>query len=285
MLEKIKSVYKLTRFDHAILIMIAVLIGETLTLGKLPALDWKFIVSLCAPAFVEMGAFALNDYLDRESDRINKRYDRPLVTGEISEETAVRVTFVSFFLAITVAALLPDPAMWTVWLFAFFSLLYDVKLKDIPLCGNIFIGTSMGIPFIFGNLVYTDRILQVNVILFVIALTIGVAREITKSIEDMEGDVKARGSKTLPVIIGKEKSILTVKLLTFVFVPLSVYPFLTVMKIGILSGIMLATAETLIIFGTVRLRPDKKSLKQYRKLSLIGMLTGVIAMLLTLVNL
>jgi 4-hydroxybenzoate polyprenyltransferase len=42
--------------------------------------------------------------------------------------------------------------------FNFLAVLYNYKLKDLPLIGNIYIALTMGIPFIFGALAISDSV-------------------------------------------------------------------------------------------------------------------------------
>ena len=55
---------RLTRFEHAIMFAIAVLIGEIIAGGSIPLISFVILRSLLVPIFSEMGSFALNDYLD-----------------------------------------------------------------------------------------------------------------------------------------------------------------------------------------------------------------------------
>lgn len=283
--KTMQVMYRLTRFEHAIMIMVAVLVGEIVVLGHAPRLDVFLGITLLVPMLIEVGSFSLNDYLDRESDRINKRTDRPLVTGEISEEGAVQVSFIAFFAAVLLATFLPNIAMWIAWIFGILAIVYNLKLKDTPLMGNLFIAFSMGIPFIYGNFIYSDMLKPVNIVLFAIAIVIGIGREILKSVEDMKGDLEARGARTLPVVIGIKNSLRISKLLLTLFVLISLYPFFTELKLSMLSGLFLLTAEALIILSITIIKDEPISLKKVRKYTLIVMFLGTLAILLSVVGL
>ena len=84
MLQTIKEFWRLVRFEHAIMLAVAVLIGEIVVLQGIPHLDAILLFSLLVPIFSEMGSFALNDYMDVETDRINRRMDRPLALRALS---------------------------------------------------------------------------------------------------------------------------------------------------------------------------------------------------------
>ncbi|HUB92789.1 MAG TPA: UbiA family prenyltransferase, partial [Candidatus Saccharimonadales bacterium] len=68
---KFKAVLKLTRIEHSIMLVIAVLAAELIAKG-LPSLP-ILVLSLIAPVFISMAAFAINDYFDLKVDKINKK--------------------------------------------------------------------------------------------------------------------------------------------------------------------------------------------------------------------
>ena len=86
---KIKEFIKLTRFEHAIMLAIAVWIGITAANGTFPQINLLILISLLVTMFSEMGSFAFNDYLDIETDKLNNKTDRPLVNGTISPKVAL----------------------------------------------------------------------------------------------------------------------------------------------------------------------------------------------------
>jgi hypothetical protein len=55
--------------------------------------DPGLVVAGVMPLWLEMGAFALNDYFDVEVDRKNNRTDRPIIRGDISGSALLPITF------------------------------------------------------------------------------------------------------------------------------------------------------------------------------------------------
>ena len=231
---------KLTRFEHAVLLALAVFIGETVALGSFPTITAVIILSLLVPVFSEMASFSLNDYMDIETDRINEK-KRPLVTGAISPSFALYFSFFAFIVS-TVFAFFINTAVFIIALaFNVFAIIYNWKLKDLPLVGNVYIGLSMAVPFVFGNLVVYPWILPVPLVLAVLAFVAGVAREIVKSVEDIKGDVKARRSQTLPVIIGEKQAPVVASVLYLLFIPLSFAPFYFGLNPNTVSLVLIST--------------------------------------------
>ncbi|MEK6979104.1 MAG: UbiA family prenyltransferase [Candidatus Micrarchaeota archaeon] len=278
---------RLTRFEHAIMFAIAVLIGEIIAGGSIPLFSFVILLSLLVPIFSEMGSFALNDYLDVESDRINKREDRPLVRGELSPAFALWFSIIALVFSTVIAALINIYAFGIAFIFNILAIAYNYKLKDLPLAGNIYIGLSMAIPFLFGSVVVRNSINFSPVILsiFAIAFIAGVAREIIKSVEDMEGDKKARKSNTLPILIGADNARKFAALLYVVFVPLAFAPFYFGLKTDIVPLALVAIADLGVLYlaYVVFTESTHSVLKKARNLSLLFLFIGLIGLLLAAV--
>jgi len=243
----IRELSKLTRFEHALMLAFAVLIGETIVLGSLPPLSLVIALSILVPVFSEMGSFALNDYLDIETDRLNKKLERPLVKGTISPAFALYFSIISLILSTVMALFINMVAFGIALAFNLLAVAYNWKLKDFMLMGNVYIALTMAVPFIFGNFVVSEALSILAVVLALLGFIAGLAREIVKSVQDMEGDVKARRSKTLPVVIGAKGSLAIAVLLYLAFIPLSISPFLLGLRLSILPAILVAGADLMIL--------------------------------------
>ncbi|MFH1393636.1 MAG: UbiA family prenyltransferase [Candidatus Micrarchaeota archaeon] len=280
----LKELYTLTRFEHALMLAIAVLIAIVIVQGGLPSCPCILLV-LLVPIFSEMGSFALNDYLDIEADKANRMGGRPLVKGTLSPRFALQFSIVCL-LGSTIIALFINPYAFVIALaFNVLAVLYNWKLKDLPLLGNIYIGTTMAIPFIFGNYVVSPQLSVMAVILALLGFVAGLAREIVKSVEDMEGDIKARASRTLPVIIGERPALIIAALLYLIFIALTAAPIAFGMKIAIIPAIIILAADAGILIVAFRLltmnkRNRGKALKDARKQSLAFLFLGLIGLLL-----
>ena len=119
----IKELWTLTRFEHAIMLAIAVLIGESIILGGLPSLSLLILLSLLVPILSEAGSFALNDYLDIETDRINKKFDRPLVKGTMSPRFALWFSCAAIVFSVVLSFFINIPAFVVALAFNIFAIL------------------------------------------------------------------------------------------------------------------------------------------------------------------
>jgi len=270
---------KLTRFEHAVMLALAVLITETIVLGALPPLEFAIAMSLLVPVFSEMGSFALNDYFDVETDRLNKKKDRPLVKGTITPRCALYVAFASLIFSTVFAFGINLMAFTIAGLFNITAILYNWRLKDLPLVGNFYIALTMAIPFIFGNYVVSQELSPVALVLAVLGFVAGLAREIIKSVQDMEGDMKARGSRTLPVIIGKKPSMVVAVSLYLFFIPLTAVPFMLGLAASALPLALIAAADIMIAVICYRIMAEH-AFGFARNASLIAFSLGMIGILI-----
>jgi geranylgeranylglycerol-phosphate geranylgeranyltransferase len=270
------ELWKLTRFEHALMLAFAVLIAETIVLGHLPPADLVLALSLLVPIFSEMGSFALNDYFDIETDKINKKKDRPLVRGTISPGFALNFSMFCMFISSMLAYFINLPAFAIVFAFNLAAIAYNWKLKDLPLLGNAYIGLTMAIPFVFGNFVVSGTLSPLALVLALLGFVAGLAREIIKSAQDMEGDMKARGSKTLPAVIGKKASIALAAILYLIFIPLSASPFLIGLE-GTLPALALVAVGDLVVLAVV-FKTLKEDYGFARKFSLVAFLLGLLGL-------
>lgn len=272
---------RLTRLEHAVMLALAVFIAEAIALGALPPLTLVIAISLLVPIFSEMGSFALNDYMDMKADRMNKRKDRPLVKGTIKPKTALYFSIISLALSTLLAYFVGVLGFVIALAFNVVAVLYNWKLKDLPLVGNAYIALTMAIPFVFGNFVVCGQLSPVVMILAILGFVAGLAREIVKSAQDMKGDIKARGSRTLPVVIGKKMALAMAVGLYFSFIPLTALPFAMGLEAGPLQlGLVLAADVLIAVICHHLMQDPENSYRFARDASLAAFLLGMIGILL-----
>ncbi len=281
---------RLTRLDHGIMSAAGVLIG-IMVMQKASGLALagdKFVFALAVPICVQMAAFALNDLLDVETDRHNKRADRPLVNGEISANVAKITAAAGFALGVAFGFLVNPIAGAIAVVFSALSIAYDYKLKDLPLAGNAYIAVSMAIAFIFGGIAIFPDISFLPFSLWLVAAIAyfaGFGREIVKTVQDMEGDKIARKAKTLPIIVGNRKALLLASLSYVLFAILSArllagyfLPFITI------SGGLVFISIMAFLFMAYEMAAEKEvvaeRLAAMRGASLYALMAGLLGILI-----
>ncbi|MEM0149540.1 MAG: UbiA family prenyltransferase [Candidatus Micrarchaeaceae archaeon] len=278
-----KAFARLTRIEHSFMLVVAVLAGELIS-GSMPHLP-ILLLSFITPIFISMGSFAINDYFDVESDRLNKRYDRPIVSGQATRKQALGIAIASFIIGIGASLFINAYAFATALVFGLLALLYSYRLKDTLLWGNIYIALSMAIPFIYGNFV-VSRVFSYNILLisFVVFLS-GLAREIHGMIRDYEGDRKARNTRNLMHYFGARRSAYVAFLLYLEAVAISIFMFFyekpfayNAVYIVPIVFVDIALLYISIIFAW-RKAPDRNFFRFSRNASLAAMAAAIFAYL------
>jgi len=286
---KIGIFAKLTRAEHAVLSAAGVFVALIIALkagGEISFDDFAF--ALFVPVLINLGAFALNDYLDIEADRANGRKERPLVSGELEPVHALNTGIFGLVVGGALGFLINFEAGIISSIFAFLSFLYNWKLKDIAVLGNLLISFSMGISFIFAAVATGFLFGNIPIELLILAIGAGFAgfgREIVKTVQDVEGDRKARGSKTLPVLIGKKNSLIIAALsfVAFAKCVLWLVVYSKILSLNILSVGMLALCS-LAYFSFAYMcaftKMDERSIERIRKASLEVLAVAMVAILI-----
>jgi len=197
------GVYRLARPLNCVMSAIGVGIGGLVAVGAgaWGEYAWPLAYAALAAALSTAGGNALNDLVDRETDKVNHP-DRPLVTGAVSVSEATNFT-VGVFVAAAVFGLLASGACFAIVLVnAGFMYVYESRLKARGAAGNLAIAYLVGSLFLFAGFAvfrsdFTPLLRTAALALLAFLTTAG--REITKDIEDMAGDIDRR---TLPQRIG-----------------------------------------------------------------------------------
>jgi 4-hydroxybenzoate polyprenyltransferase len=160
--------------------------------------------TLLVVVFYTGAANAFNDYCDYEIDLIN-RPNRPLSRGLLNSNEALFFSIILFIVGSLVALLLPLKAtIVSVGLALPLMIIYSLRLKGIPIIGNMVVSMILGLSFIFFGLSHGN--INPMIIPSILAFGLTMLRELIKDIADIEGD-KENNLKTLPIVIGEEKSI------------------------------------------------------------------------------
>ncbi len=149
-------------------------------------------------------ANAFNDYCDYEIDLIN-RPNRPLSQGLINSSEALLFSIILFFFGSLVSLLLPlNATILSVGIAMPLMIVYSLKLKGAPLIGNIVVSIVIGMSFMFFG--FSHGNIMPMVIPAALSFGLTLLRELIKDIADIEGD-KKNNLKTLPIILGEQKTI------------------------------------------------------------------------------
>ena len=192
-MPQIADYLRLVRIKNVILTALAVLVGGWIAVpGRF---SFFLYVGAASAALIAAGANAYNDACDIEPDRINHP-NRPLVTGSISEKTAIL-----FSLLVTVIGWLMG-CLLLGWLFtipiaiALLLLAYNRELKRKPWFGNIVVAFCGAMAPVFGAWIAGD--VKLGAAPGFLTLLTFLLRELAKDVEDLPGD-RIAGYKTAPM--------------------------------------------------------------------------------------
>ncbi|MFN3910234.1 MAG: UbiA family prenyltransferase [Candidatus Anstonellaceae archaeon] len=275
---------RLSRIEHAFLSAIGVFLGM---LAFSPFFNLQDIFVFLTPIFINAGSFILNDYFDIETDKENKKFNRPLVKGTINKKHAFFVSFLLLFIGVLIGFMVNFLIGLISLIFSFLAVLYNFKLKELPLVGNIVIALSMAIAFPFGYIAKSNSfsLNSLVLILFLGAFVVGFAREIIKSIQDIKGDKLARKARTLPVVLGEKTSALIAGFLFlfFCFFLASLFFIDQILKWNYFSLALLVISFAVFLvlaFKSFRL----EDLELIRSQSLVGLAIVLFSLLLALIR-
>jgi len=223
--------------------------------------------------FLISGAgMVINDYFDLKADAIN-RPKRPIPSGRISRRSAM-IYAAMLFAAGNATALFLNLGMFTIAAINTALLIaYAMKVKRIPLAGNLVVGYTSASIFLFASLL-SGSITYTVIILFVLAFSASIGREVAKAIEDMEGDRKA-GARTLPVALGRDFSAwvsISFIIMAVLFSPL---PYvLGLLSINYVYAVIVTDAVFMAACFTLMFSPKKS-----QRLMKVGMFMALLSFL------
>lgn len=239
--------------------------------GVEPALsEFNFFLLVLSTVLIAAGGYVINEIFDIETDKINKP-NKVLINKSIPISVAYRLyygltvtgTLIGFYLAFAVQyMLLGFVFVATVLLLWYYSSKYQKKV----LWGNLFIAglSAMVIIIVWlfelyalraNILTYTDVMKQINMVSILVgayalfAFLVSIIREITKDIEDMEGD-KLAEYKTLPIVVGINKTkklVNTLIVVSVLFLAFAMY-FLYSKEIMLVFWYLLVAVQLLFLF-------------------------------------
>ncbi|MBN2203061.1 MAG: UbiA family prenyltransferase [Candidatus Aenigmarchaeota archaeon] len=188
---------EMTRPLNGLMSVFAVFVAATLV--NFP-ISYPMLLAFLVVFLVSGAGMVINDYFDYDIDKIN-RPKRPLPSGRVSKRMALVFAFVLFLIANVLALMLNVQILALTVFNTIVAFVYSWKLKRKLLIGNMTVSWMVASTFIFGSLL-TKTLDPIIIILFMLSFSANLGREITKTIEDMKGDMKAKAN-TLPIVAGK----------------------------------------------------------------------------------
>ena len=197
------------------------LIGAYVAGGVLAA-PFAVAAAVGATVLATAAGNAVNDYFDRDIDRVNQP-GRAIPRGAVSPRGALVYSLLLFAAAVVLALTLPPLAIAIAGVNLLALLSYTSWFKGRPGAGNALVAYLGGSTFLFGGAAVGDP--GAAATLFVLAALATFAREVVKDVEDREGDA-AEGLRTLPIAVGERPALWLGTVLLLAAVLASPWPYL-----------------------------------------------------------
>jgi geranylgeranylglycerol-phosphate geranylgeranyltransferase len=219
--ETIRGLLELTRPVNVIAASVLTFIGAFVA-GGVTTQPFAVGAAVAATGLAVGAGNAINDYFDREIDRINQP-ERAIPRGAVSPRGALVFSIALFVAAVALAVTLPVAALALAAINLVALVAYTELFKGLPGLGNALVAYLVGSTFLFGAAAVGE--IGPAVVLFVLAAIATLTREIIKDVEDLEGD-REEGLNTLPIAIGERRALAVAAVLLVVAVLASPFPYL-----------------------------------------------------------
>jgi len=229
--EWLKALLDILRLRNCIIVFLGVLIAAEMALYDSELiLPLKVIIAGISAGMITAGGNVINDYFDFEIDKINKP-ERPIPSGRISRSDALMLSFALFLIGLGLAKYVNTYCLGLAGLNSILLVIYGRYSKKMLLISNLIVSYLVASVFIFGAFSANGTNLfgmmgfKVVALLSSCAFLVTLSREITKDLEDIEGDRK-RYSITLPIWAGVKNAKNVAGICILFAVLLSLVPFI-----------------------------------------------------------
>ncbi len=218
--------FELMRYKNCAMAGLAGVIGAIIAYGTVSG-DLLWMPLIFITIFLITGAGnAINDYFDAGIDAIN-RPERPIPSGRLKKGSVYKISIALFACGIIVAFFIGSTRI--PFLIAIINslllFLYAFSLKRKVFVGNLSVAYLTGSTFLFGGAAYGLKGIDATLVLFFLSMLATLAREIVKTIEDIEGD-KKDGVVTLPIRIGERPCAYIASVIGFLAILFSPVPYI-----------------------------------------------------------
>ncbi|WP_254523471.1 geranylgeranylglycerol-phosphate geranylgeranyltransferase [Natrinema caseinilyticum] len=247
--ETARGLLELTRPVNALAASVLTFIGAFVAGGVVEA-PIAVATAVGATGLAVGAGNAINDYFDREIDRVNQP-DRAIPRGAVSPRGALAFSLVLFAGAVVLAVTLPTLAIAIASVNLLALVAYTELFKGLPGLGNALVAYLVGSTFLFGAAAIGPAGEKAPAaVLFVLAGVATLTREIIKDVEDIEGD-REEGLNTLPIAVGERRALGIAAVLLVMAVVASPVPFLTG-DFGVAYLVMVAPADAIMLVAAYR---------------------------------
>lgn len=216
---------KLIRYQNLLMLALMQLVFRFgfLKLQNIPLAltDWQYLLLVLSTILLAAAGYVINDIFDQDTDNENR--PKKVIVGKSITETQAYNLYV--FLNVTgvgigfyLSNVILKPGFATIFVLIAATLyIYATSLKQIMILGNFIIALLLSFSVILigvfdlypaihqGNQQAMANLFSILLDFALYAFMINFIREIIKDLEDIKGDSN-QGMKTLPIVLGIEKT-------------------------------------------------------------------------------
>jgi 4-hydroxybenzoate polyprenyltransferase len=223
LVEEVKKYFSLVKFVHSIFALPFAIIGYALGVKETGTFDIMiFIEVILAMVFARSAAMAFNRYIDRDVDKLNERTkNREIPAGKIKARNALIFTIVNSVLFIVVTAFI-NKLVFLLAPIALFVILFYSYTKRFTALSHFILGLGLSLAPIGAYLCVVPRFDFVPVLLSIMVLFWVSGFDIIYALQDELFD-KEVGLKSIPAVLGTERSIVLSIFLHAIVVAIAMY--------------------------------------------------------------
>ena len=240
--ERLRGLLELTRPVNAVAAGALTFVGAFV--GGIEGHATVVAAAIGATVLAAGAGNAINDYFDRDIDRINAP-ERPIPRGAVVPRTALVWSLVLFAAAVVLTLSLPPLAIAIAGINFLALVAYTQFFKGLPGVGNAVVAYLVGSTFLFGGAVVGN--VAATAVLFVLAAVSTLTREIVKDVEDLRGD-REEGLRTLPIAVGSKRALGAGAVLLVAAVLASPLPYLSG-TFGLAYLVVVVPADAVMLYA------------------------------------
>lgn len=259
---------------------------------------FHFFLLTIAISCITAGGYIINDYYDVATDAINKPEKvtiHSIFTKKSMQILYLLLNIIGVSLGAYISFYIEIPLLSILFLLVFITLyFYSKTFKKIAVLGNFTVAFLISlsilliplfdvVPNLNENELIDQILLIKTVILFAaFAFVINLIREIIKDIEDINGDFSL-GMSTLPILIGRTRTITIVFNLSLLFMIALIYTLITYQHLNqLLLPYGIITIIIPLLFFIIKLKKanHKSDFSKLSTLLKLIMLTGIATIIL-----
>jgi len=242
----IKAFVQLLRFELAFAAGICVMVGGFI--ASQGQLQWPLLASGFLCGFLMAGsANTMNDYFDVEVDAENAP-DRPLPSGRVSRRGALVFSLVTALAGLGLSLTISLNVFACSMVVGVLSVLYNWKLKQTGLPGNITVAICVACTFIMGAIIAGDMFNKYVWLLSLLAFLVDLGEEIAGDAMDEEGD-RIRHTRSVAIKYGKKVALKISAAIFSLVVIISLLPAVMGKMNGIYTVLLIVVNVAVLIFA------------------------------------